>query len=267
MRKFIILITIIIVIIFILKIPAFAQTSTCGTGTARATGLVSTPNLTSGSKFGTSGGCIIDPKAAFVPFKIPNYDELKSIYYTQSKTTKVLITGDATQTNLNFTADSVYNITGNLNLSGNPPVTAVKTGVVFVEGDLNITGNYCYGSSCPTGTVSSSVGTVFVVKGNVYIDQSLSVLRVDAVIISQGIICTAADFSTTPQTCPATNVSAAQLEVNGSLISLNDASPIKFRRTLPDNTRPAEKIIHQVKYLVILRNLYSDTIQKWSEIP
>lgn len=278
MGKFITFITIILVIIFILKIPTFAQTSTCGTGTARATGLVSTPSLTT-PKFGTTGGCVINPRAAFVSFKIPSFDELKSLYYTQNQTltaTKhelpTLPTGDKTQDDIPFTdtTDSLYHVNGNLLISSNNQGS--RSGVVFVEGDLNITGNYCYGSTCPTGPLSSSIGTVFVVKGNVYI--SPSILRVDAVIISQGTICTAANFSTTPPTCPLTNVTTAQLEVNGSLISLNEASPIlneappiKFRRTLPDNTRPAEKIIHQVKYLVILRNLYSDIIQKWSEIP
>lgn len=49
----------------------------------RATGLVSTPSLT--GSFPTSGAAVIDPKAAFAPFKIPTFDDLKSLYYDQKK--------------------------------------------------------------------------------------------------------------------------------------------------------------------------------------
>ena len=49
----------------------------------RATGLVSTPQFDPLTIFNTSGGCIKDPKAAFVPFKIPTFDDLKSLYFTQ----------------------------------------------------------------------------------------------------------------------------------------------------------------------------------------
>lgn len=69
------------------QIPTvFAQTpcSTSGSSSrSRAEGLVSTPSLT--GTFTTTGGCIVDTKSAFVPFKIPTYDELKSIYYDQKR--------------------------------------------------------------------------------------------------------------------------------------------------------------------------------------
>lgn len=55
----------------------------CGSGTARATGLVSTADLFPGSNFGSSGACIVDPKAAFAPFRIPTFEDLKSLYYDQ----------------------------------------------------------------------------------------------------------------------------------------------------------------------------------------
>lgn len=61
--------------------PAGPQaTGSCGTGVAKATGLVSTLDVVN---FGTTGACIVDPKAAFVPFKIPSYEDLKSLYYDQ----------------------------------------------------------------------------------------------------------------------------------------------------------------------------------------
>jgi len=146
------------------------------------------------------------------------------------------------------------------------PLTATnnRTVVFFIDGDLNIKQNYTYGS--PT------TGTVFVVKGNVYI--SPSVTRIDAVIISGKTICTAANFSSSSASCPANYVTVPQqLVVNGSLISLTDAFPIAFRRTLDpnlpvnNNNTPAEKVNNQVKYLVILKDLISGTAQQWSEIP
>lgn len=54
----------------------------CGSSSnLRATGLVSTPSLDPQSIFNTSGGCVRDPKAAFI--LIPGFDDLFSLYYTQ----------------------------------------------------------------------------------------------------------------------------------------------------------------------------------------
>ncbi|MBI2018098.1 hypothetical protein HYS96_00145 [Candidatus Daviesbacteria bacterium] len=241
--------------------PTFAQTSTCGGGTGdRATGLVSTPQLMSGSKFGTTtGACIIDPKTAFVPFKIPSYEDLKSLYYTQSKATKIDATpasGTANQGTIRSALNSsdIILIRGDLNLNGNLGGSP-KTAVILVEGNLNFGGsNFTFGDN--------NTGVVFVVSGNVNIDPTVT--QIDAIIIAGGIICTASGGSV----CPTANVPNSQpLVINGSLISLNELASIKFRRSLADNRRPAEKINHQIKYLVILRDLLSDTYQKWSEIP
>lgn len=241
--KLILLSLVLATITFILNIPAFAQTSSCGSGTARSTGLVTTPSLF--GKFNTSGACVVDTKATYAPFKLPTYDDLKSIYYTQSKATKSTITSLTAVTD-----QTVYLVSGNLTIASTP--SGSGTAVVFVEGQLIINSNYTYGTP--------NSGTVFVVKGDVNILQSVA--RVDAVIISAGTTCTAYDGAF----CPTINVLTPQLVINGSLISLNEATPIKFRRSLTDNTQPAEKINHQVKYLVILRNLFSENLQKWSEI-
>lgn len=157
------------------------------------------------------------------------------------------------QSDIPFTTgfDHIYHITGNLNISGNQ--TGTQTGVVFVDGNLNFTSDYTYGTN--------STGAVFVVKGNINIASN--VIRVDAVLISEGTIYTAAAADAT---CATSSVSSNQLTINGSLVSLNPDKPIKFCRDLTDDTQPAEKINHQVKYSVILRDLYSDTLQKWSEI-
>ncbi len=163
-----------------------------------------------------------------------------------------------TQTDIPFegTTDHIYDINGNLTISGNLSATSTKSGVVFVEGSLNITENYTYGRG--------STGTVFVVKGNVIIASSVT--QIDAVIISSGKIFTAGNNCSLALNI-ASNTTNLQLVINGSLISLDQNNKIEFCRTLSDNSLPAEKIIQQPKYLVILRDLMSDTYQKWSEIP
>lgn len=243
----------------------YAATGTCstpsGTTPPRAKGLVTSPSLSDDTRFYTdaSGRCIVSDVTAFVPFRIPTFDDLKSIYYTQSKASKTDATpsgGDANQGTLRsaLNTSDVVLLRGNLRLTGNLGGTP-KTAVVFVDGNLSFDSNFTFGNS--------NSGIVFVVGGNVFIDTSVT--QVDAVIISSGVICTAS--SGNPPTCPTSNVSASQLVINGSLISLNSSNTIKFRRSLGDNTTAAEVINHQAKYLVILRHLLSQTLQKWSEIP
>lgn len=242
-----------------------AQTTSCTANTPRAEGLISAPQLSPGNKFGNSSGiCIIDPKAAFAPYKIPTYDDLKSLYFDQLKTSSSIAkeakTGNKNQGDISFSgSDRVYHIKktssssvdGDLTIEG--PITPVgsggKTGVVFVEGNLNINTNITYRE-----------GLVFIVKGNVNIDPTVA--TINAIIIADGTIYTAG------ANCLNSSVSTTSaLTINGSLVSLTESSPAKFCRTLADNTDPAEVINHQVKYLVILRNLMSDTFQRWSEIP
>lgn len=238
---------------------AFAQTSgTCSPSASGTSiiqgGLVSAPDLANNV---VNGICVIDPRAAFAPYKIPTYDDLKSLYYTQSKASKTDDTpsgsSEANQGNLRSALNSydVILYRGGLrigNISGTP-----KTAVVFVDGKLSFNQNFDLGDA--------NSGIVFIVKGDVIIDPTVT--KIDAVIIAGGTIYTAGNGclkSNTPTTSP--------LTINGSLISLNtlNSSSIIFCRTLTDNSKPAEMINHQIKYLVILRNLMSDTYQKWSEI-
>ncbi len=255
----------------------FAQCTTPTSKTSRATGLVSTPSLS--GKFGTIGGCVIDPKlAAFVLAGIPTYLGLESSYFDQAKDDPSLlvnknspITGTESSTE-SFTQfnipmgttekaeDQLYFVDGDLNLTSEP--TGTRTGVVFVRGTLTI-GPILDDNQFNFG--SNTSGIVFIVQGDVNILTSMT--QVDAVIISSGTICTAYDASTS--SCPTGNVTADPLIINGSLISLTGSAPIKFRRSLKgtgNNITAAEIINHQVKYLVILRNLISDTHQIWSEI-
>lgn len=237
---------IIAVVLFLLP-TVLAQSPSCPIQSPNpgvSKGLISAPAL-SGNFGSDTGACVIDPnKASFVPFKIPSYDDLKSLYYTQSK-----VTNKSTITTLSTISDQyVYYRAGDLTVNG---LSGTATAVVFVDGNLSITGNLN----------SSVTNAVFVVKGDINIDPSVT--RVDAILISQGIIYTAGTG------CNTNGVPASSaLTINGSLISLNTTAsvPIKFCRTLADNSLPAEKVINQPKYLVILRNLLSDTYQKWSEI-
>lgn len=257
-----------IIILLILPAPfsnhlTLAATVICSpTGTPIVSGLLSTANLEgTANLINSSGACVIDNTAPFSSGIIPKYADLLSSYYTQSKAKTSKIDGDGSQSTLSAIEDTVYYITGNFTLSGNP--TGTKTYVVFIDHDLNINKDYIYDSS--------TSGTVFIVQGNVNIDPLVT--RIDAVIIAGGTIYTAG------ANCSSTNkISSNQLVVNGSLIALTDTAdtntptpprtgnpPIQFCRILSNNTAPAELINHQVKYLVILRNLMSDTVQKWSE--
>lgn len=245
---------------------AFAQnanpcSTTTGTTAIVQDGLVSTKD---GGTSVNNGACVTGP---LVPFnlaidKIGTYANLKSIYYTQAKSSvnKVQIPSPVNQGD--FTRELARNdiILVDGNLGGNIDFTTGSPNnpvVVFVEGNLLIDRNI--GNNLVDDNPNS--GLVFVVKYDVNIHKDVT--RVDAVIISEGTICTAYDGVP----CASANVTAEPLVINGSLISLKQDKPIKFRRNLADNSISAEKINHQVKYLVILRHLMSQTIQRWSEEP
>lgn len=106
-KKFSILILLLFLITLVLlypnpytPTPTFAQQSCpIQTNNPRAGGLISAPDLiASDNKFSNAAGvCVIDPKAAFIPFRIPTYAELESLYFDQSKlppTQKIIINED-----------------------------------------------------------------------------------------------------------------------------------------------------------------------------
>lgn len=166
------------------------------------------------------------------------------------------------QIDLGGSTDHIYHFTNDVIIDSPSDITGNRTGVIFIDGNLTI--GPMPGNKLQSGTANS--GLVFVVKGDVNINKVMT--TIDAMIISEGTICTASEGD--PPACPSgltDPATTSQLVINGSLISLNPAKPIKFRRALSNNSRPAEKINHQVKYLVILRDLISDTYQKWTEIP
>lgn len=239
------------------KLPAYAA-GTCGTpppaALPRAQGLVTAPSLGDTSNFyvDSSGRCIIDLNTAFVPYKIPAYADLKSLYYTQQSTaTKSPI--DTSSTSIPSVSDNtVYNYTNAAGVtigSSSSNFTYNGTSVVFVDNDLNINGNI---------VGDNSSGLVLMSGGNINIASTVT--RIDAVLITEGTIYTAGSG------CRSSSVSTSQLVINGSFISLNPDHPINFCRTLSDNRVAAEQINNEPKYLVLLREIIYQNLQKWSEI-
>lgn len=242
-------------------------------------GLISAPSI---SGFSTgSGVCNQDPSSAFAPYAFENkfnYASLKSLYFDQSKLTSKVehigTTGEnQLRTDLNTDGKNLIYINGDLGI--NNTIAGSTTAVVFVKDNLFFASpmtQFTYGDA--------NSGIVFIVQGNVYIDPTVK--SIDAIIISAGKIYTAATY---PSTCnhkfPVSTTTP--LVINGSLISIykdrdqaqkctSDTPPsscpiIEFCRTLlGGNTGPSELINHQVKYLVLLRSILSDTLQRWSEI-
>lgn len=247
----------------------FAQTNTCtlqNTNPRVQKGLISTPEITD-NKFGVDayGACAIDNKTAFAPYKIPTYEDLKSIYFTQSKKTKSSASQGTLISSLNQGKETIF-IGGDLEINSDINIPNNKTAIIFIDGNLNFKKDFTYSNI--------NNGIVFAVKGNVNVD--LTVEQIDAVIISSGKIYTAGD------NCSSSVQTSSPLVIEGSLISiykdheqadfcaLNPASPncpdIKFCRTLANNSNPAEIVNWQPKYLVILRDIFADTLEKWSEI-
>lgn len=237
---------------FVFKLPTtYAQSSDCsGTSFTRADGLVSTPSL-NGTFNTSSGRCVTnEARSAFVSYKLPSYDDLKSIYYTQSKAAK------AKQLKGN-SGDYIYLNPGALTIDTPSDITGNNTGLIFVDGKLNITKDI--------KNNNSKSGIVFLVKEDVVIDPAVS--QIDAVIISSGTIYTAGDGCLKNSVSTSNGKTIDQLVINGSLISLSESSPIKFCRIFPTtNTLPAEVVNQQPKYLAILKDIFSDTLQKWTEV-
>lgn len=261
----IIIIIFINIIIVIFTKLTFAQTCLTQTTNPKAEGLISSPNAPLGVGNPT-GTCATGGDAIFIPFKIPSYQDLYSIFYTQAKdnpgalvnknTAALTAPYDQVDIPMGTSEDQLYAVAGNMTLSGNP--TGTRSGIVFVNGNLDISANYTFSSSSP------NFGTVFIVSGDINIASSVT--QINAVLISGGKIYTAGANCITNSVGPG---GVSQLVINGSLVSINSdtsTANIKFCRTISDNSLPAEKINQQPKYLVILRNIFTQTLQSWREI-
>jgi hypothetical protein len=246
-----------------------AQAQTACNPADRNQGLVS-GNTLSGTFGNPTGQCVIDPKAAYVDFKVPSYAELKSVFFTQNKSV-ASTTIHATSTpgctggntvylkNLTAAAKSVVNVQCNFTHIAdtdptNGPLFAAGTNqtvVIFVDNHLYIDTDLNYGGS--------NYGVVIIVKGDIYIEPS--VRTINAVLVNEGSIHTTNNGSSYTVIVP----NSQQLTVNGSLINLNQTTGrIYFNRSLSYNSQPAEIINYQPKYLVLLRGLLTQsyTIQR-----
>jgi hypothetical protein len=269
----------------------------------RLQGLLSTPVLNTPQHFGNpTGQCVVGigsalTQAGIASFKIPTYSELINTYFERKATIttgsnqidKQILTGN--QTGLDFrgggcgaNCSRLWHLTGSLNIPNQASIqTSVnQNAVVFVDGNLNVgdlfvTSNddNCTTAACQDVTYGdNNSGIVYIVRGNVNMGRNIH--RFDGTIISQGTICTSYDATCTPDEHHFTDRGGEtkQLIVNGNLISLDSTHPIQFERNLEFSTNafpngndndPAELINLQPKYLVVMRNLLSDTLSIQTE--
>lgn len=247
------IITLLLTSFFVL--PVLAQNCQQDTSsTSRVVnGLISTPSLVTGSKFGnTSGSCVSNTNQSEVPqFRLPSYNDLKSQFFSQSK---VQNKNTTLTLPITFSQDGIYNVAGPITIGANS-FSGSGTEIIFIDGDININSNIIYHTSDSAG------GLVLINSGNVNIDPSVT--EVDAVVISGGVICSAGSGCNSQSA--RVQVPAA-LTVNGSFISLTSSSPIAFLRDLysqtSGNSIPAEVINQKAKYLAILNrnNLMTQTL-------
>lgn len=228
---------------------------------------------------GANVSCISGNPASISQYSIPSYngtDGTKTLYYDQAKSDihRTLIPGNASETDLNGSADLLFNITGDLVIGGN---ISNNIKVVFVDGNLyinhDITNN------------SADKGLVFVVQGSIYINRSVT--KVNAFLISHGkrldssnkmvdtipfcsawngVVPPTPDDGTT--TCIDDPVASnqKQLIINGSVVSLNATLPPQFVRKYFVVNQAAELINYEPKYLAIMKDAFSRDVKIWREI-
>jgi len=218
-------------------------------------GLISAGKTVSGNTGNVNKICVTGTQAAsYREFKVPSYQNLEDQFYTLSrsgaKKNNPLPSGSSSAPAgwNGLAGDGIYKQTTTVYLGG---VAGTGTQVIFIQGDLNITGDINYADPLAAGSESS--GLVFIVSGNINIAPTVT--KINAVLISSGLICTAtSDFSNS--TCN-NQTDSQQLVINGSLISINQMPltepAIRLARSLEVNTNPAEVVNKQPKYLYNLR--------------
>lgn len=252
----------------------FAQTA-CSND--RNTGLVSGTSLN--GLFGNpTGNCVIDPKAAYANFKVPTFDDLKSLFFTQNKTTPKFTISASSATiacpgGIASGQAHLQNMQNLANFNNNNALVDVQcnethiddigtfkpfsnssnTIILFVENNLFIDSSLDYDGD--------NYGLVIIVKGDVFIDPDAQ--RLHAVLIAQGNIYTSSTGAANTGVVP----NSKQLNVYGSLISLGQSGQkIYFNRSLTNNSIPSEAVYYQPKYLVILKGLMTQSYQVEREI-
>lgn len=148
---------------------------------------------------------------------------------------------------------SVPGDNGDLTINSN--MTVNYTGIIFVEGDLYINTNL-------TNT-NQNTGLVFIVQGNINIKSTVT--QVDAFLVTNKVFCSSWDTATS--SC-INSASPVQLTINGSVVALSSDNADKplFKRSIGDNSSPAEIITYAPKYLVILKDTFARDRLIWNEI-
>ncbi len=221
-------------------------------------GLISAVGGSTGNTGNPGQICVTGNNAQYRDFKVPTYQDLEDQFYAlnRSAAKKTTAPPQSPVQTLNFPAGSGVYLQPNTLTINNVTGTGTGVQVIFVQGDLNITGNITYANA------DMNSGLVFIVRDNINIYSNVT--QVNAVLISTGnglplpsttgYICSS--YVTGPG-CVNTP-STQQLVINGSLISLNktdlgSASAIQFIRSLAVNVQPAEVVNKQAKYLYLLR--------------
>lgn len=269
-----------------------AQTPPCtpNPDNPRADGLVTAYGSISPIFANPSGNCITGPQA-YVPindtrFKVDNYRELVTRYFVQKSTNNQLFIEKHTSLPsatplpvdgvelVRVTSSSVNIYRNSFALVSPAPSTTpapYKSVIVFADGDINILEDIVFPSILPAASpfadTNSLAGLVLIAQGKINIDASVK--QINAVLISDNVICTACDTlgNSNSRLASPTFADDDQLVINGSLIALNSQYKIKFARGFNDNReRPAEVIRAQAKYLILLKDAISDRIKIWSEL-
>ena len=225
-------------------------------------GLISAGGTVTGKTGNVNKICVTGTQdASYREFKVPSYQDLENQFYTLSRVPGNIRkapdslprgTGSAPAGWNGLAGDGIYKQTTTVYLSS---VAGTGTQVIFIQGNLNITGNITYACTNPPLCTSDdpNSGLVFIVSGNINIAPAVT--KINAVLISSGLICTAtSDFSNS--TCY-NGIDLQQLVINGSLISINTTNltepAIRLGRSLVVNDEPAEIVNKQPKYLYNLR--------------
>lgn len=186
-----------------------------------------------------------------------SYESLKSLYFEQQSTLGKKTITDSKGIDFNI---PLHYVAGNLTVAQKINVPAKKSTVVFVDGDLNLSptapGHYNIIED------QNSSGIVFVVGGGINVHKD--VRQINAFIITFGQFCSAGSYP-----CPNSVTVTDPLLINGSVVALSSdpaKKPLFVRNLNSGNALPAERVVYQPKYLVILKDVFARTRQTWSEL-
>jgi hypothetical protein len=240
----------------------------------RADSLITAGGTIANTGFGNSINslaiCIQGSQATFNPSNYNAYGSYKRLYDLYVANYRTTASETLTNPITAITHKGVYVYKPP---SGNWTITSSFTGnfpaVIFVDGDLTI--GPMTPAIPPWFTYGNSTsGIVFIVRGKIDIDQSVT--RIQAVLIAQGqnqlgtgqlgySICTTSDAGNCP--LRSSNVdpfTTNNLQIEGTLVALNASSEIRFNRNTTNNALAAEYVLYQAKYLPILNDVLSKNL-------